>query len=107
MVEVHCVGGGKVPVLGKGMVEFTVVGERFFLNMLIIDTQDDVILGADFLSGQDMTINLGQGQIQMGHTQVFSEKDTDKSPILSTLRAVYLPPNSENSCKLPAVTIGI
>ena len=41
MVEVRGVGGGKVPVLGNAVVEFEVVGERFPLNVLIIDTQND------------------------------------------------------------------
>lgn len=52
---IHCtlvvrgVGGGKVSVFGNAVVavvEFTDVGERLPINVLVIDTQDDVILGA-------------------------------------------------------------
>ena len=61
MVEVRGVGGGKAAtVFFNAIVEFTVVGEWFSLNVLVIDTRDHLILGADFLSrGQNITIDFG------------------------------------------------
>ena len=99
MVEVRGVGGGKVPVLGNAVVEFEVVGERFPLNVLIIDTQDDVILGADFLSKQNVMIDFGKGEIRLGRAHVMLEKDTDRSQVLATRRGYVIPPNSE--CVVP------
>ena len=63
--------------------------------MLVIDTQDDVILGEDFLSKQNVMIDFGKGEIRFGCVHVMLEKDTARSLILATRRGYVIPPNSK------------
>ena len=95
-LKIRGISGAITPVAGVTEMTITIAGERYLGRFVVMNTKEEMLLGADFLSEFDVKIDFGKGTINIGSAELILDKPNSKRQFVYGMNnTVTIPPNSE------------
>ena len=95
-IRVHGVSGQVLKVHGTVTLPIRIADNVYHVSFVVLDSPEKMLLGADFLSVNDVKMDFGSGTARIGHAElVLHVKGCKKAVALSNNEQVTIPLNSE------------
>ncbi len=99
--RIRGVGGHSVHVHGVVKTMLGIADREYAVKFVILDSPENVLLGADFLSDYNVQVDFGNATARIGRTEIVLRRDTEQNTLSFTLpHDVKIPPNSEMAVRL-------